>query len=110
MSLPSLAVRRPITTIMTLVCVMIIAGIALTRMRLALLPEVDAPFIGVRIPIPNSNPWQVEKEITKPVEEALSTLSGIKKLNSSSNADSAEIFMQFDWGQDIDLIRMQVSE
>lgn len=110
MSLPSLAVRRPITTVMMLICVMIIAGIALTRMPLALLPEVDAPFIGVQIPLPNSNPWQIEKEITKPVEEVLSTLSGIKKLSSSSNADSAEVFMQFEWGQDIDLIRMQVSE
>lgn len=110
MSLPTLAVRRPITTVMALLCVVIIAGIALSRMRLAFLPEVDAPFIGVQVPYPNSNPWQIEKDITKPVEEALSTLSGIKKLHSSSNADSAEVFMQFDWGQDLDIIRMQVSE
>ncbi|MFZ2491785.1 MAG: efflux RND transporter permease subunit [Thermoanaerobaculia bacterium] len=110
MSLPSLAVRRPITTIMALVCAVIIGGIALTRMRLALLPEVDAPFIMVQIPYPNSNPWQIEKEITKPVEETLATLSGIKKLNSRSNADSAEVFLEFDWGQDLDIIRMQVSD
>ncbi len=110
MNLPALAVRRPITMIMALACVVLIAGIALGRMPLAFLPEVDAPFIGVQIPYPNSNPWQVEKEITKPVEEALATLSGIKKLNSTSNADSSEIFMQFNWGQDLDLIRMQVSE
>src|SRR5688572_16251429 len=110
MSLPTLAVRRPITTVMALVCVVIIGSIALSRMRLAFLPEIDAPFIGVQIPYVNSNPWQIEKEITKPVEEALSTLSGIKKLHSSSNADSAEVFMEFDWGQDLDIIRMQVSE
>ncbi|HEU4521708.1 MAG TPA: efflux RND transporter permease subunit, partial [Thermoanaerobaculia bacterium] len=110
MNLPKLAVSRPITTIMTLLCVVIIAGIALSRMRLAFLPEVDAPFIGVQIPYPNANPWQIEKDITKPVEEALSTLSGIKKLHSTSNADSAEVFMEFDWGQDLDIIRMQVSE
>jgi hydrophobic/amphiphilic exporter-1 (mainly G- bacteria), HAE1 family len=110
MNLPRLAVSRPVTTIMLLVSIIVIGGIAAWRIKLAFLPEVDAPFIGVQIPYPNSNPWQVEKEITKPVEEALSTLSGIKKLNSSSNADSAEIFMQFNWGQDIDIIRMQVSE
>ncbi|HVS32183.1 MAG TPA: efflux RND transporter permease subunit, partial [Thermoanaerobaculia bacterium] len=110
MSLPSLAVRRPITTIMGLVCVLIIAALGISRMRLAFLPEIDAPFIGVQIPYPNSNPWQVEKEIVKPVEEALSTLSHIKRLNASANADSAEIFMRFDWGQDLDIIRMQVSE
>ena len=110
MSLPTLAVRRPITTIMALICVVIIGGIAMSRMRLAFLPEVDAPFIGVQIPYPNSNPWQVEKEIVKPVEEVLATLSGIKTLHASANADSAEIFMRFDWGQDLDIVRMHVSE
>src|SRR5688572_16398190 len=110
MNFPRLAVQRPVTTIMLLVSILVIGGIAASRMKLAFLPEVDAPFIGVQIPYPNSNPWQVEKEIVKPVEEALATLSGIKKLHANANADSAEVFMQFDWGQDLDIIRMQVSE
>jgi HAE1 family hydrophobic/amphiphilic exporter-1 len=110
MNLPSLAVKRPITTVMLLLSVMVIGGLAMSRMRLAFLPEVDAPFIGIQIPYPNSNPTQIEKEIVKPVEEVLSTLSGIKKLSATANADSAEIFMEFDWGQDLDIIRMQVSE
>jgi HAE1 family hydrophobic/amphiphilic exporter-1 len=110
MNLPRLAVSRPVTTIMLLVSIFVIGGIAASRMKLAFLPEIDAPFIGVQIPYPNSNPWQVEKEIVKPVEEALATLSGIKKLNGVANADSAEVFMRFDWGQDLDVIRMQVSE
>ena len=110
MNFPRLAVQRPVTTIMLLVSILVIGGIAAARLKLAFLPEVDAPFIGVQIPYPNSNPWQVEKEIVKPVEEALSTLSGIKKLNASANADSAEVFMQFNWGEDLDIIRMQVSE
>src|SRR5687768_15019643 len=110
MNFPRLAVQRPVTTIMLLVSILVIGGIAASRLKLAFLPEVDAPFIGVQIPYPNSNPWQVEKEIVKPVEEALATLSGIKKLNASANADSAEVFMQFNWGEDLDIIRMQVSE
>ncbi|HEX6177444.1 MAG TPA: efflux RND transporter permease subunit, partial [Thermoanaerobaculia bacterium] len=110
MNFPKLAVRRPVTTIMMLVCIFVLGGIAASRMKLALLPEVDAPFIGVQVPYPNSNPWQVEKEIVKPLEEALATLSGIKKLHANANADSGEVFMQFDWGQDLDIIRMQVSE
>jgi len=61
-------------------------------------------------PYPNSHPGQIEKEITKPVEEILSTLSGVKKLNSTTTADGADFFMEFTWGQEIDLIRMQVSE
>ncbi|MFP5287513.1 MAG: efflux RND transporter permease subunit, partial [Thermoanaerobaculia bacterium] len=110
MNLPKLAVHRPVTTLMVLVSVLVIGGIALARLPLAFLPEVDAPFIGVQIPYPNSNPTQIEKEITKPVEEVLSTLAGVKKLSSTSTADSAEFQMEFDWGQELDIVRMAVSE
>ena len=110
MNIPSLAVRRPITTAMLLISVLLVGGIALQRLPLAWLPVVDAPFIFVQIPHPNSHPRQIEKEITKPVEEVLSTLSGVKKLNSTCTADSAQFFLEFSWGQDLDVVRMQVSE
>jgi len=109
-SLPRLAVERPITTAMLLLSILVFGGIALTRLPLAFLPEVDVPFIGVQIPYPNSNPLQIEKEIAKPVEEVLATLSGIKRLSSTSDADGAMVFLQFDWGEDLDIVRMQVSE
>src|SRR5688572_32769022 len=110
MNLPGLAVSRPITTLMLLVSILVVGGLAVTRLPLAFLPEVDAPFIGVEIPYPNSNPTQIEKEIAKPVEEALSTLAGVKTLRATSTADGAEFQLEFDWGQSIDVVRMQVSE
>ncbi|MGA7616484.1 MAG: efflux RND transporter permease subunit [Thermoanaerobaculia bacterium] len=110
MTLPKLAVHRPVTTIMLIISVLVIGGITITRIPLALLPEVDAPFIGIRIAHPNSNPTQIEKEITKPVEEVLATLPHVKKLTSRSTADSSQIDLRFDWGLDLDVIRMQVSE
>jgi HAE1 family hydrophobic/amphiphilic exporter-1 len=110
MNLPTLAVRRPITTAMILVSVLLVGAIAFNRLPLAFLPEVDAPFMFVEIPYPNSHPGQIEKEITKPVEEILSTLSGVKKLNSTTTADGARFFMEFTWGGEIDVIRMKVSE
>lgn len=106
LSLPTLAVRRPITTAMLLISVLVFGGIAAQRLPLAYLPELDVPFIGVRIPYPDSNPAQVEREIAKPVEEVLSTLSGIKKLRSSSDADGAWVQLRFDWGEDLDIVRM----
>jgi HAE1 family hydrophobic/amphiphilic exporter-1 len=110
MSLPTLAVRRPVTTLMILISVLVVGGIALARLPLAYLPEVDVPYIGVEIPYPNSNPTQIEKEITKPVEEVLATLPGVKKLRTSSSADEASFSMEFTWGQNLDIVRMQVSE
>ena len=110
MNLPRLAVHRPITTAMLLLSILVFGGIALSRLPLAFLPAVDVPWIGIQIPYPNANPLQVEKEITKPVEEILATLSGVKKIRSNSDADGAFVNMQFDWGQDLDIVRMQVSE
>ena len=110
MTLSELSVRRPVATFMILLSVVVIGGIALTRLPLAFLPAVDVPFIGINIPYPNSNPTQIEREIARPVEEALSTLSGVRKLRSTSNADGAEFELRFTWGHDLDVVRMQVSE
>ena len=71
---------------------------------------MDAPFIQVEVPYPNSNPSQIEREITKPVEEVLSTLPSVKKLSSVSRADGATINLEFNWGEDLDVVRMAVSE
>ncbi len=110
MTLPQLAVRRPITTAMLLASVLLFGGLAAYRLPLAFLPEVDAPFIAVEISYPDSNPAQVDREITKPVEERLATLSGVKKLRSTSGPDSAHFEMEFAWGEDLDVVRMRVSE
>ncbi|MEM6795723.1 MAG: efflux RND transporter permease subunit [Acidobacteriota bacterium] len=110
MRLPSLAIERPITTAMLLVSVLLFGVLAVMRLPLAFLPAVDVPFITVVIPYPDSNPQQVEREITKPVEEVLGTLSGVQRMNSVSNADGASVELRFDWGQDLDIVRMQVSE
>jgi HAE1 family hydrophobic/amphiphilic exporter-1 len=110
MSLPNLSVHRPITTAMILASILLVGGIAVLRLPLAWLPELDAPFIFIQIPHPNSHPQQVEREITRPVEEVLSTLSGVNKLNATSSPDGAEIELEFSWGQNLDVVRMQVSE
>jgi len=110
MNLPRLAVERPVAALMALISVLVIGGIALARIPLAFLPTVDAPFIGIQIPYPNSNPTQIERDITKPVEEILATLKGVRKMSSTSTADSAEFNLEFTWGQEIDILRMQVGE
>lgn len=110
MSLPRLAVRRPITTAMLLVSILLFGGIAMERLPLAYLPAVDFPFVAVEIPMPNTNPAQVEREVVKPVEEILATLEGVKRMRSQSTADGGFVNLNFEWGYDLDIVRMQVSE
>jgi HAE1 family hydrophobic/amphiphilic exporter-1 len=110
MNLPKLAVHRPVTTFMLLVSLIVLGGISASRLPLAFLPTLDIPFVGVRVPYPNSNPTQVEKTIARPLEEAFATLPDVKRMRSFSNADACEVFMEFQWGMELDVIRMLVRE
>jgi HAE1 family hydrophobic/amphiphilic exporter-1 len=110
MSVVRIAVERPITVLMALASILLLGGIALQRLPLAFLPEVDVPFIAVQIRQPESSPAQIEKNVTEPVEEALATLPGIKRLKSTSTADDATVVLELAWGQSLDVVRMQVAE
>jgi HAE1 family hydrophobic/amphiphilic exporter-1 len=64
------------------------------------MPEIQFPFLAVSLPYQGSTPSEVERIVTRPVEEALSTLTGMQRMNSVTRADGVNIEMQFKWGQD----------
>lgn len=102
MSLVELSLKRPITAIMFYVSMVAIGLIASVRLPLEQFPEVNFPYMGVSIPYPGSTPQEVERSITRPIEETLATLPGIKQMNSTSRADGAEIQIQFsDFDRDV---------
>ena len=77
--------------------------IAAVRLPLEAFPEVSPPFIFVQLPYTGSTPEEVERTLLRPVEEALSTMTGIKRMDAQANAEGASIFMQFsDWSRDVD--------
>jgi HAE1 family hydrophobic/amphiphilic exporter-1 len=92
------------------VSLVVLGVLSATRLPLAFLPTVDIPFVAVIVPYPNSNATQVEKTIARPLEEAFATLPDVKRMRSTSSADACEVFMEFDWGLDLDVIRMLVRE
>lgn len=104
MSLAELSLKRPVTAVMFYVSLVVIGIIASFRLPLEQFPEINVPFIMVQLPYPGSSPQEVERTITRPTEEALSTLPGIDAINSTSRADGATVFLQFkDWDRDIEM-------
>ena len=91
MSLPRLSVNRPVTTAMVLLSLLVLGGISFTRIPLAFLPDVDFPAVFVSVPYPNASPRQIEREIARPLEEALATIPGARRISSTATADSAEL-------------------
>ena len=101
MNLTEISLKRPVTVVMFFVCVSVIGLIGGQRLPLESLPDIQFPGLFVQIPYRNSTPEEVERHITRPVEEALATLSGVKHINSDSNESGAQIFLEFSWGQDL---------
>ena len=110
MTIAELSLKRPVTAIMFFVSMVVIGLIAATRLPLEQFPSLDAPFLFVNIPYPGSTPTEIERTITRPVEEALATLPGIKRMNSTSDAESAQIFMEFKWGESVAIKAVQARE
>jgi len=110
MSLPRLAVDRPVSTLMLLVSILAVGTISLFRLPLEFYPKLSIPFVAIVVPYPNSNPTQIEKTVARPLEEALATLPDLKTIRSSSDADQCMVQMEFDWGLDLDVLRMLVRE
>lgn len=104
MTLAELSLRRPVTAVMFFVSMVVIGLIAAFRLPLEQFPEVNVPFLMINLPYPNSTPQEVERSITRPVEEVLATLPGISSMNSTSRVDGANVFIQFsDWDRDINI-------
>lgn len=109
-SLTEMALKRPVTTIMIFVTLMLIGVLATQRLSLEFMPEMTGPGMYVEIPYPGSTPEEVERLITKPAEEVLATVSGIKRMESWSRADNSGIFIGFEWGDDVELKRLEIKE
>lgn len=110
MSLSELSMRRPVTTMMVFLCVVVIGAISARLIRLELFPEFDAPMLWVNLPYEGSTPDQVEREITRPAEEVVATVTDIKRMNSTSRLDGANIHLEFDFGTDTDLKAIELQE
>jgi HAE1 family hydrophobic/amphiphilic exporter-1 len=110
MGLTRLSLRRPVTMAMILASLLLLGTVSLLRLPLEFLPHVEFPFVGVFIPYANGIPTQVEKELVRPVEEVLATLGGVRETFSFSDADQAFVGVEFEWGRDVNLLRVEVKE
>ncbi len=96
------AVRRPVSTLMACVIVALMGVEALSRLALDLMPDVTYPVITVITLYEGAGPEEVETLITRPIEQAVSSVQGVDRLYSSSQEGASEVRVRFDWGVDLD--------
>jgi HAE1 family hydrophobic/amphiphilic exporter-1 len=95
------AVRRPVTTLMIAASLMLMGLVSLRLLPLEFFPDVDFPGMLISLPYPGSTPEEVERLITRPVEEALATMGGIQRMNSRSDENGSTVFVFFGWDADM---------
>ena len=110
MTLPELAIRRPVTTAMILISLFVIGAIALARLPLAFLPESEQPQIWVVVPYPNAAPETVERAVLRPMEDALGSISELQNMWSTCDEDGARVSLFFTWDTDMAMKRVEVRE
>jgi hydrophobic/amphiphilic exporter-1 (mainly G- bacteria), HAE1 family len=94
-----IALRRPVTTVVMFVALALVGLIAARLLPLEKFPDIEFPGIFIQVPYEGSTPEEVERLITRPIEEALATLSGVEEMVSTSSESQAQVFLQFSWDE-----------
>jgi len=110
MNLPDLSIKRPVTITMFYVGILILGVISWTRIPQELFPAITYPQITVVTIYENAAPKEVETLITKVLEESVATVSQLKRVSSVSKEGISTIFLEFNWGANMDFAALRVRE
>ena len=110
MSLADVSIKRP-TFITCIVLVMLAVGyLAMQRMGVDLFPDVTFPVVVVTTPYPGAGPEEIETLVTKPLEDEISTLAGIKRLTSVNSEGFSQVIAEFTLETDIKYAEQQIRD
>ncbi len=110
MSLIDLSVKRPIGTIMFYIGIILLGFISVSKLSINLLPDLSYPKISIVTDYPGLGPEEIERFITSELEGPLSSISGVKKINSISKDGISIISLEFHWGTDMDFALLHTKE
>ncbi|RNC79689.1 MAG: efflux RND transporter permease subunit [Balneola sp.] len=110
MSFTELSIKRPVTTMMVFVSLVVVGIIATRLVPLEYFPDISFPGAFVQVPYPNASPEEIEEQVIRPMEEALATISGLERMNSNAGENNGGIVVQFKQGADINLKAIEIKE
>lgn len=101
MSIPRIAIERPVTMFMISMVIILLGAISLTRLPVDLMPDTQMPTITVRVTYSGVGPLEMEELVTRPIEQAVSAVAGLERVDSTSSEGSANVRLNFVWGTDL---------
>lgn len=94
--------KRPITTLMAVLCLIVFGYTSVTSMSLENIPDMEMPVLMVMTTYSGASPEDVNEIITKPIEDQVGTLSGLKSVTSNSSEGSSMVMLEYEYGTDTD--------
>ena len=110
MKLPEFAVKRPNTVLMIFLGLFLFGTISLSKLGIDMLPEIEPPAISIIVPYPGASASDVESDVTKYLEDQLSAVNNLDKLNSISKDNLSVVTCQFEWGTNLDVASNDVRD
>jgi hydrophobic/amphiphilic exporter-1 (mainly G- bacteria), HAE1 family len=101
MFLSNFSVKRPTATVVLIIGLMCLGLLALSKLRVNQLPDVEPPVLVVNIPYPGASPETVEREVVNRIEKALQGISGTTRVQSTSRESSATLVLFFDYDKNM---------
>lgn len=102
MSIYKSAINKPVTTILIFVAVAVLGLFSLSRLPIDQFPEMEPPFVTVMTAYPGANASEIETNVTKMIENSLSSVDGLKEMTSISKDNMSMVALEMEWGQELD--------
>jgi HAE1 family hydrophobic/amphiphilic exporter-1 len=110
MSIINTSVNRPVTVWMFMLAVMLFGMVGFSRLAVKLLPDLSYPSVTIRTAYDGAAPVEIEQLVSKPIEEAVGVVKGLRKISSISRSGMSDVVLEFEWGTNMDMASLEVRE
>ena len=107
--MPKFSVKKPFTVLVAVILVIVLGFVSLSGMQTDLLPNMNLPYLMVVTTYPGASPEQVEADVTKPIEDSLATLNGVKNVTSQSNENYSLVTLEYEDKTNMDSAMVKAS-
>jgi len=104
------SVDRPVTIAMIVMIVVVVGAIALSRLGMDMMPDIDFPTLSMMVRYPGAQSEELEAVVAKPYEASIASVKGVKKVQTISQEDVCYMLIDFVWGTDLDSAAADIRE
>ena len=110
MFLSDVAIKRPVFTTMVIGAILVFGAVSYTRIGLDMMPKVDFPLATIFTIYPGAGPETVEREVTEEIEEAVSTINGVRTMRSISVENVSQVIVEFELEMELEQVIQDVRD